>query len=399
MSKDNFIPNNEYSRLLHEKEERQKELACINGTTKILNESRTVEDALQQVVQLLPQAWQFPESTSARIIYNNDSFITAGFIQSECAMKQEFFTIGNDKGIIEVFYKENLSANKEDPFLKEERDLIGNIASLITGFINSFKAREILGIQSGEDLEEETGQDITGKTLLNRFLRNYNANNDSLLYLFNYRRVKDILLVANLYDAYAIEGEGRLITNILNEFRHFDFSSPPRITGATNQYETLEKLRLRNYDLVIIMIGSQRDSQAEICNKIKIKYPHLPIFLLLTNPADIPFFNHFKDIKNNFDNFFIWTGDATVFLSMVTLLEDRINFDRDFKKGFTRAILLVEDSPDFYSTYLPILYALIMEQTKLLIGEGVTEDTKNDKPSRPTKDIIGYILGGGKFNF
>ncbi len=376
MPEDNNISNNEYAKILREKEERIKELACINGTTKILNKSKSVVGALQQVVELLPQACQYPESTSARIMYSNDSVTTSGFFESEWSIRQEFLTIDGDKGVIEVYCTKDLPANNEDPFLQEETDLIGNIASLITGFINSFKARDILGIENGNDPEEDIEEEDTEKSLLNRFLRRYNASNDSLLHLFNYIRIKDILLVANLYDAYAIEGEGRLIINILNEFRHFDFTTPPRITGATNEEEAFQKLNLRNYDMVIIITGQQKETQMEICAGVKEKYPHIPTYLLITNPADIQFFEQHKAGKARFDNLFTWTGEATIFLSMVTLLEDSINLDRDYKKGFTRAILLVEDSPDFYSTYMPILYSLIMEQTKSLIGEGTPEETK-----------------------
>jgi hypothetical protein len=368
--------NKEFYKLLREKEERIKELACINGTTKILNESKSVGNALQQVVQILPQAWQYPEQTSARIVFEKESFISTNFIEGEWRMEKEFSTIGESFGVIEIFCSKNNPEDNGDPFLNEERDLIGNIASIISGFINSIKAREILGIKNFEETDGDSHEEVSGTSLLNRFLRRYNATNDSLLYRFNYIRIKEILLVASLYDAYAIEGEEKLITNILNEFRHFDFSTPPRITWATNLGETLERLRLRDYDLVIFIIGSQRETQSEICNKIKETYPSIPSCLLLTNPADIHYFANRKDQETKYDTLFTWTGNATVFLSMVTLLEDKINFDRDFKKGFTRAILLVEDSPEHYSTIIPILYGLIMEQTKSLIAEGVSGDTK-----------------------
>ncbi len=59
----------EYHRLLHEQHERLKELGCINQTTYILKESKPVEETLQQIVLLLPAAWQYPKYTEARIIY------------------------------------------------------------------------------------------------------------------------------------------------------------------------------------------------------------------------------------------------------------------------------------------------------------------------------------------
>jgi len=59
----------EYNRLLHEQQERLKELACINQTTSIMKEGKPVEESLQQIALLLPAAWQYPEYTVARIKY------------------------------------------------------------------------------------------------------------------------------------------------------------------------------------------------------------------------------------------------------------------------------------------------------------------------------------------
>ncbi len=59
---------------------------------------------------------------------------------------------------------------------------------------------------------------------------------------------------------------------------------------------------------------------------------------------------------------------------MVKLLEDKVNVDNDTKKGLSRVILLVEDSAEYYSSYLPMLYNLVMEQTKNLIEDVSTDE-------------------------
>ena len=59
---------------------------------------------------------------------------------------------------------------------------------------------------------------------------------------------------------------------------------------------------------------------------------------------------------------------------MVKLLEDKVNVDNDTKKGLTRVILIVEDSAEYYSSYLPMLYTLVMEQTKNLIEDVSTDE-------------------------
>jgi hypothetical protein len=111
-----------------------------------------------------------------------------------------------------------------------------------------------------------------------------------------------------------------------------------------------------------------------LCKNIKNKYPYLPTFLLLNNPSDVPYASRQKEAGVPFDNFFVWTGESKVFFAMVNLLEDRVNVDNDTKKGLTRVILIVEDSAEYYSSYLPMLYTLIMEQTKNLIEDVSTDE-------------------------
>ena len=146
----------EYHRLLHEQQERLKELACINRTTYILKEFKPIEETLQQIVLLLPAAWQFPEYTVARIRFMGKSFETVDFRETRWRMVQEFSTIDNEKGSIEIYYTTQFNNEDEGPFLKEERDLILNIASLMTGYINSYKARDIIrSTQSGQKDDED----------------------------------------------------------------------------------------------------------------------------------------------------------------------------------------------------------------------------------------------------
>ncbi len=89
---------------------------------------------------------------------------------------------------------------------------------------------------------------------------------------------------------------------------------------------------------------------------IKEKYPYIPTFILLNNPCDVPYVRNQKSLGVPFDNYFVWTGESKVFFAMVKLLEDRVNVDNDTKKGLTRVILLIEDSAEYYSSYLPMLY-------------------------------------------
>ncbi len=186
--------------------------------------------------------------------------------------------------------------------------------------------------------------------------------------------VKEILLVANLYDAYSIEGEGRFSDHMLGEYYQLSLTSIPRVTGVSGEEEAFSRLKARHYDMIIIMIGVDKESPMMLCKKIKTIYPYIPTFILLNNPGDIPFVKKQKSLGVPFDNYFVWTGESKVFFAMVKLLEDRVNVDNDTKKGLTRVILIVEDSAEYYSSYLPMLYTLVMEQTKNLIEDVSTDE-------------------------
>lgn len=360
--------SHEYHRLLHEQHERLKELGCINQTTYILKEGKPIDETLQQIVLLLPPAWQYPGYTVSRITYTGKSYETPGFVESRWMMKQEFTTIGNENGLIEISYTKEFSQEFEGPFLKEERDLIQNIAGLITGFLNSAKARDIILKRNISLDEAEEMAEVTNRQLLQRFLERHNAERDVFHDLQPFK-VKEILLVANLYDAYSIEGEGRFSDLMLGEYYQLSLPSLPRVTGVSSEEEAFNRLKAKHYDMVIIMIGMHKESPLLLCKKIKDKYPYMPAFLLLNNPEDVPYVKNRKAEGIPVDNYFVWTGESKVFFAMVNLLEDKVNLDNDTKKGLIGVILLVEDSAEYYSRYLPMLYTLVMEQTKNLIEE------------------------------
>ena len=142
--KDPGYSKSDYEKLLAERKERLKELACINQTTEILKAGKTIEESLQQINMILPPAWQFPEHTVSRIIYDGQEFKSQKFKETEWVQSQKFTTIEEKEGVIEIYYTKSFAEEDEGPFLKEERDLIINVANLITGYIDSQKAREFI---------------------------------------------------------------------------------------------------------------------------------------------------------------------------------------------------------------------------------------------------------------
>jgi hypothetical protein len=356
--------------------ERLKELAAINQTTSILRSGKLIEEALHQICLILPKAWQYPEFTVCRIRYSNFEMISPGFRESQWCQKQTFITIDNLEGSIEIFYLKAFSHAFEGPFLEEERHLIINLANLITGYLNSVKGKAILKKVTEKEQPEIRQKDESTKysrKLLQTFLNRTNYNRDLYHDLMPYK-VREILLVANLYDAYSIEKEGRFSEHVLGEYYQLSLSSMPRITGASTTEEVIQQLDSKHYDLVIIVMGGDKRFPSELSMKIKEQYQYIPVFLLLNSNSELAMVEHEPDKLTWIDRVFVWNGDSKIFFAMINYLEDKINVENDTKIGMVRVILLVEDSPQYYSLYLPMLYNIVLEQTKDIIKDVTTDE-------------------------
>ena len=357
--------------------ERLKELSAINQTSNILRAGKPVEEALHQICMILPSAWQFPEFAVCRIKYGNIEITSQNFSESKWCQRQLFETIDNQVGSIEIFYLKAFPMAFEGPFLEEERYLIINLANLITGYLNSIKGKAILrktgyaeSPAQRKDGEQETK---SSRKLLQTFLNRMNYNRDLYHDLMPFK-VREILLVANLYDAYSIEKEGRFSEHVLGEFYQLSLSTMPRITGVSSIEEVMEQLGSKHYDLVIIMMGEDKHFPVELSRKIKDLYQYIPVFLLLNSNTDLALFDNEPDRLTWIDRVFVWNGDSKIFFAMINYLEDKVNVENDTSIGMVRVILLVEDSPTYYSLYLPMLYNIVLEQTKTIIEDVTTDE-------------------------
>lgn len=359
--------------LMAENKERLKELEAINLTTSIIKEGKSIEETLKQICRILPEAWQYPAYTTARIKYGKAEYASPDFAVSQWKQQILFSTIDGKSCAIEIYYTREFIELDEGPFLKEERHLINNLASIITGYLNSVAAlgfiREEKGpVQSVHIERDEKGTHIASKKLLQKFLNKNNFDRDIYHDLMPFK-VKDILLIANLYDAYSIEREGRFSEYVLGEYSQMNLTSVPRITGVSSAEEALEELKLKHFDLVIMMVGADKKSPILLSSQIKSNYPYIPIFLLLNNNKDVSFFSEDLKRMRHIDKLFVWNGESKVFFAMIKNVEDKINVANDARIGLVRVILLVEDSPIYYSRYLPMLYNIVMEQTKRIIDD------------------------------
>lgn len=371
--------DSEIQKLLAEKKERLKELSCINQTTQIIKEGKMVDETLRRITYILPKAWQYPEHTVARITYGELVFTSHTFRETPYRQSQAFQTLDNTPGSIDIFYLKEFPEIDEGPYLKEERNLINNLASIISNYLNTIEARKILRKTQDQDSlrseisEFSRGKPINSRKLLQKFLNKQNANRDIFHDLMPYK-AKEILLVSTLYDAFSIEKEGRFSEHILGEYQQLNLTSMPRVTGVSTYEEAIEQLGNRHFDLVILMIGSDKPTSNRIARLVKKEYPYIPVYVLLNNSREVPSFKENRENLENIDKIFTWNGDSKIFFTMIKLLEDGVNVENDTQIGLVKVILLVEDSEIYYSRYLPLLYSSVLEQTKRIIEDVSTDE-------------------------
>jgi len=182
-------------------------------------------------------------------------------------------------------------------------------------------------------------------------------------------KVKEVLLVATLYDSYSIVREGQFSDHIFGEFLQLNLYTYPRFTSINSGADALKMMKERSFDMVIIMAGVDKKAPVKMADSIHQQNSRVPILLLVNNNGDLKYFQEEAHLFPSVDRVFVWNGDSSVFLAMVKYIEDIKNIEADTKNGNVRVILLVEDSIQYYSRYLPMLYTNIMTQTQNLIQD------------------------------
>ncbi|MCD6354302.1 MAG: pyruvate, phosphate dikinase, partial [Prolixibacteraceae bacterium] len=201
-------------------------------------------------------------------------------------------------------------------------------------------------------------------------------------------KVKEVLLIATLYDSYSIVREGQFSDKIFGEYLQLNLYAAPRFTSVNLKEDALQILKHRNFDLIIVMAGLDKNTPIQIAKEIHEMRPRIPLLLLVNNNADLCYFQAEGSKLNFIDRIFVWNGNSNVFLAMIKYIEDKKNVARDTQNGNVRVILLVEDSIQYYSRYLPILYTTVMTQTQILVKEDAKDELHKILKMRARPKVI-----------
>ena len=108
-------------------------------------------------------------------------------------------------------------------------------------------------------------------------------------------------------------------------------------------------------------------------HKVKESAPGTPMVLLTSFSKEVSRQLRDKD-RSCIDYVFNWNGSTDLIIAIIKLLEDSLNAPEDILHAGVQCILLVEDSVRYYSTYLPLLYKLVLQQNLDAIRDALNED-------------------------
>ena len=186
------------------------------------------------------------------------------------------------------------------------------------------------------------------------------------------KRIFNVLLVANPYDAFMLEDDGRIDEKIFIEYMNLSLRYPPRFTQVSTEEDAWKQLGNTMFDLVICMPGSDNSDTFDIARQIKGKYPHIPLVVLTPFSHGIKERMEHEDLSI-FEYVFCWLGNTDLLVSIIKLIEDKMNLEHDIKEVGVQMILLVEDSVRFYSSVLPNLYKFVLRQSQEFATEALNE--------------------------
>lgn len=184
------------------------------------------------------------------------------------------------------------------------------------------------------------------------------------------RRIYNVLIVANPYDAFMLEDDGRVEEKIYNEYMELGLRYPPTFTQVSTTEEAAEVLKTTNIDLVICMPGNADNDAFDVARNIKEKFPNIHCVVLTPFSHGITKRMQDEDLSI-FDYVFCWLGNTNLILSIIKLIEDKMNLEHDVKEVGVQMILLVEDSIRFYSSILPNLYSYVLKQSQNFATEAL----------------------------
>jgi len=182
-------------------------------------------------------------------------------------------------------------------------------------------------------------------------------------------KVRDVLLVSSLYDIYSLREDGQLANLVMSEYAELRLSSAPMIRRVDSGLHALEAMKNHTFDLIIVFRSLSDIDPVEFNLQAKQLHPDIPVVLLAFHHRELEMMRDHSG--RAFDNIFFWNGESRILLTIIKIIEDKINVEADTQLIGVRVIILVENSVRFYSSFLPLIYTETMQQTSALLSESI----------------------------
>lgn len=184
------------------------------------------------------------------------------------------------------------------------------------------------------------------------------------------KRICNVLIIANPYDAFMLEDDGRVDEKIFSEYAKLGLRFPPRFIQVSNEAEARAQMATGSIDLVICMPAAENNNVFDIARDIKAAHTEIPIVVLTPFSHGITNRIENEDLSA-FEYVFCWLGNTELLLSIIKLIEDKMNLEHDIRSAGVQMLLVVEDSIRFYSSILPNLYKFVLHQSLAFASEAL----------------------------
>lgn len=201
---------------------------------------------------------------------------------------------------------------------------------------------------------------------------------DTSFDLLMQKRIHRVLIICSNYDNYMLEEDGRIDEQIFNEYASLNLRYPPVFVQTDNAEDAFRIMREGNIDLVISMMSLKGSDVFALSKRLKSEYPNTPIVVLTYFSREVSLRLEGEDLSA-IDYVFCWLGDASLILAIIKLIEDTMNADHDIENIGVQAIILVENSIRYISSYLPNIYRIVLLQSLDFQREALNEHQRNLK--------------------
>jgi CheY-like chemotaxis protein len=195
---------------------------------------------------------------------------------------------------------------------------------------------------------------------------------DTSFNLLMQKRIHKVLIICSNYDNYMLEEDGRIDEQIFNEYASLNLRYPPVFVQTDNADDAFQVLRAGDVDLVISMVSLKGTDVFALAKRIKEQYADIPIVVLTYFSREVSMRLEGEDLSA-IDYVFCWLGDASLILAIIKLIEDKMNAEHDIESIGVQAIILVENSIRYISSYLPNLYRIVLMQSLDFQREALNE--------------------------